>query len=162
MPEWFSDGRKLLAAAIILAIGIAAWMFRYESAGPADFTTAIDLQGLVALTFVNAGLAAIRPPQLAASSLFTSASIPLLLAEHSPPVLLAHFVENAGPREFHRPKGRVRRLTAAAFSHGRRCSPERMAVRQRSRISHGADRNSRSTGRISDSTGSLQSRATVP
>jgi hypothetical protein len=28
------------------------------------------------------------------------------------------------------PKGRVRRLTAAAFSHGRRCNPEGMAVRQ--------------------------------
>jgi hypothetical protein len=37
MPEWFSDGRKLLAAAIILAIVIAAWMFRYESAGSGGF-----------------------------------------------------------------------------------------------------------------------------
>jgi hypothetical protein len=34
MLEWFSDGRKLLAAAIILAAVIGARMFRYEAVGP--------------------------------------------------------------------------------------------------------------------------------
>jgi hypothetical protein len=31
--EWLSDGRRLLAVAIILATLIGAWMFRYETYG---------------------------------------------------------------------------------------------------------------------------------
>jgi hypothetical protein len=30
MFEWCSDGRRLLAAAILLATLLGAWMFRYE------------------------------------------------------------------------------------------------------------------------------------
>lgn len=30
MIAWFSDGRRLLAAAIVVAILVLGWMFRYE------------------------------------------------------------------------------------------------------------------------------------
>jgi hypothetical protein len=31
---WFSDGRRLLAIAIVFATLVGAWMFRYETIGP--------------------------------------------------------------------------------------------------------------------------------
>ena len=33
MLTWFSDGRRLLAAAIIFAAVVGAWMFRYDRMG---------------------------------------------------------------------------------------------------------------------------------
>lgn len=33
MREWFSDGRRVLAAAIVFAVIVTAWMLRYESLG---------------------------------------------------------------------------------------------------------------------------------
>jgi hypothetical protein len=46
---------------------------------------------------------------------------------------------------------RMQRLTAAAFSRGRSCTPDWKAARHRSRISRDMDRNSHSTNRTSDS-----------
>ena len=31
--EWLSDGRRAIAAAIVLAVLVAAWMLRYETVG---------------------------------------------------------------------------------------------------------------------------------
>jgi hypothetical protein len=30
MPEWLSDGRRLIAIAIVLATPVGVWLFRYE------------------------------------------------------------------------------------------------------------------------------------
>jgi hypothetical protein len=47
--NWLSDGRRLLAVAIIFATLIAAWMFRYETLGQNGVTHRNRLTGVVCL-----------------------------------------------------------------------------------------------------------------
>jgi hypothetical protein len=34
MREWFSDGKRALATAMVIAVVVGAWMFRYEILSP--------------------------------------------------------------------------------------------------------------------------------
>src|SRR4029077_2526884 len=93
------------------------------------------------------------------SSQFTRASG---MAE---PVRNSDLRNKAQDRQNNTGKQRQRRsagITAPAFSCDRKCNPEGTAARQGSRTSRDTDRNSRSTRRTSDNTGSLLSGATMP